>query len=176
MIWLMMHSGTRFLLFLRKEIGCLLYYRNVILSPEPGSNTSNISGSSPCVHVLGRKVFLGYLTRTNAKFSKRTFSLGCEIVATTGNFFILSSELHWRWPGELSALQSRPASSKVCKHGSFCKDVAVLLQTGHSVDECHMVLLTLRPLQHLLQMRRDDDALFYWWTVLPGPSLRTPFL
>ena len=31
------------------------------------------------------------------------------------------SELHWRCPVELSAVQARaPASSKVCEHGSSC--------------------------------------------------------
>ena len=58
-------------------------------------------------------------------------------------------------PGLLSALQSRaPASSKVCIHGSLCAD-ELFRQLEHAVGERHLVLLTLltvRPLQHSLQV------------------------
>ena len=58
-------------------------------------------------------------------------------------------------PGLLSALQSRaPASSKVCIHGSLRAD-ELFRQLGHAVGERHPVLLTLltvRPLQHSLQV------------------------
>ena len=46
--------------------------------------------------------------------------VGPELEPWTG---LHCSELHWRCPGELSAFQSRaPASSKVCKHGSYGVD------------------------------------------------------
>ena len=46
------------------------------------------------------------------------------------------SELYWRCPVELPAVQSgAPASSKVCQHGSVCGSDVVIRRMAYSVGE-----------------------------------------
>ena len=84
------------------------------------------------------------------------------------------SELHWRWPVLLSALQSRaPASSKVCKHGSFCADMQRLFckwytQWVSAIWSANTAASTA--FTAFTAGCAGTMTPWYIWTVLPGPS------
>ena len=69
-------------------------------------------------------------------------AVGTRVEPWTG---LHCSELHWRCPAELSAVQSRaPVSSKVCEHGSLCSCDFVTLVMAYSQGEWPEVRYTAK--------------------------------